>query len=199
MARDDLVPTDIKESVPEFREIFETNIRFVWRSLHRLGVRQSDVLDQAQKVFLTAHSKLAEFEGRSKISVWLFGICRRVASDYRRAALYRHEIPTETAAFDLYSNDRDDLQQDAESRQLAVVAQAILDKLPEAQRIVFVLFEVEEMKGQDIAKLLGISVGTVRSRLRLARAAFSREGRRLPQRNSRKLALPGAVVPAGYR
>jgi DNA-directed RNA polymerase specialized sigma24 family protein len=70
MARDDLVPTDIKESVPEFREIFETNIRFVWRSLHRLGVRQSDVLDQAQKVFLTAHSKLAEFEGRSKISVW---------------------------------------------------------------------------------------------------------------------------------
>jgi RNA polymerase sigma-70 factor (ECF subfamily) len=187
MARDGLVPPDIRASVPEFRELFDTNLRFVWRSLQRLGVRESDVLDQAQKVFLTAYYKLAEFEGRSKISVWLFGICRRVASDYRRAALYRHEVLTETALFDLYPNAGEDLPEDAESRQLAVVATAILDKLPEAQRVVFVLFELEDMDGRDIAKLLGISLGTVRSRLRLARAAFSREVKRLPQRRRRKL------------
>jgi RNA polymerase sigma-70 factor (ECF subfamily) len=80
---------------------------------------------------------------------------------------------------DLYGGSHDDLAQGAESRQRAQAAEAILNKLPEPQRLVFVLFELEEMSGQDIAQLLGISVGTVRSRLRLAREAFSREVKRL--------------------
>ncbi len=47
--------------------------------------------------------------------------------------------------------------------------------MPEKLRIVFVMFELEEMSGEDIARLLDVPVGTVRSRLRLARAAFQRE------------------------
>ena len=43
----------------------------------------------------------------------------------------------------------------------------------------FVLFELEELSGDEIAELLSISVGTVRSRLRLAREVFAREVRRL--------------------
>jgi RNA polymerase sigma-70 factor (ECF subfamily) len=186
---EDLAPATTKASLPEFREIFETNIRFVWRSLGRLGVRDSDVLDQAQKVFLTAYSKLAEFEGRSQISTWLFAICYRVAGDYRRTALFRREIPTETSQFDLYPNAQEDLEEGAESRQRAREAESILNKLPKAQRLVFVLFELEDMNGQDIANLLGISVGTVRSRLRLARAAFSREVERLSVQRARKHAV----------
>jgi RNA polymerase sigma-70 factor (ECF subfamily) len=164
---------------PEFRAIYDAHFNFVWCSLRRLGVREADVLDQAQKVFLTAHFKLAEFEGRSQITTWLFGICQRVASDYRRSALFRREVTTDAAEMDLYGGSHDDLSQGAESRQRAQVAETILNKLPEAQRLVFVLFELEEMSGQDIAELLGISVGTVRSRLRLAREAFSREVKRL--------------------
>jgi len=44
---------------------------------------------------------------------------------------------------------------------------------------VFVLFELEEMSGEDIATLLDVPVGTVRSRLRLARESFRREVKRL--------------------
>ncbi len=66
-----------------------------------------------------------------------------------------------------------------DSRRRAQQAEAILAKLPPEQRIVFLLFELEEMSGQDIAELLGISVGTVRSRLRLARESFRREVKRL--------------------
>lgn len=164
---------------PDFRAIYEAHFNFVWCGLRRLGVREADVLDQAQKVFLTAHFKLAEFEGRSQITTWLFGICQRVASDYRRSALFRREVTTDAAEMDLYGGSHDDLAQGAESRQRAQAAETILNKLPEPQRLVFVLFELEEMSGQDIAELLGISVGTVRSRLRLAREAFSREVKRL--------------------
>ena len=59
------------------------------------------------------------------------------------------------------------------------MAEAILDKLPDEQRAVFVLFELEELSGEEIAALLGLSVGTVRSRLRLARELFRREVARL--------------------
>jgi RNA polymerase sigma-70 factor (ECF subfamily) len=51
--------------------------------------------------------------------------------------------------------------------------------MPEPQRVVFVLFELEEMSGEDIAALLNVSIGTVRSRLRLARERFRREVKRL--------------------
>lgn len=172
------------DATPEFRAIFEEHLEFVWRSVRRLGVREADVLDQAQKVFLTAYLKLAEFEGRAQIRTWLFAICQRVASDYRRTALFRREISMDTAALDRQAGSQE-AQEEAphsgEATERAQVAEALLNKLSEPQRLVFVLFELEEMSGQNIAKLLGLSVGTVRSRLRLARRAFSREVKRLQQ------------------
>lgn len=167
----------MSQPAPEFRAIYEAHVDFVWRSLRRLGVRQSDAMDQAQKVFLIAHAKLAEFQGRSRLRTWLFAICQRVASDYRRSAPLRREVSTDSAEIDLFGTghavDR------SEAGHKLRVAQSILHKLPEAQRVVFVLFELEELSGDEIAQLLGISVGTVRSRLRLARELFSREVKRL--------------------
>jgi RNA polymerase sigma-70 factor (ECF subfamily) len=163
----------------EFRALYDAHFSFVWASLRRLGVREPDVLDLAQKVFLTAHLKLAEFEGRSRISTWLFAICQRVASDHRRSAPVRREIATEALELERASGVQPGPLAHAETRQRARLAEAVLDKLPEAQRAVFVLFELEDMSGDEIAALLAISVGTVRSRLRLAREAFAREVKRL--------------------
>lgn len=164
---------------PDFRALYDAHFDFVWRSLRRLGVREPDVLDLAQKVFLTAHVKLAEFEGRSLVSTWLFGIAQRVASDYRRSALIRREVSTDNAELEAVTTCQEDFSAESDARRRARAAEAILNKLPEPQRTVFVLFELEEMSGQDIATLLNISVGTVRSRLRLARDAFRREVKRL--------------------
>jgi RNA polymerase sigma-70 factor (ECF subfamily) len=171
--------TVMSAPTPDFRAIYDAHFDFVWRSLRRLGVREPDVLDLAQKVFLTAHFKLADFEGRSLVSTWLFGICQRVASDYRRSALIRREVSTDNAELDSVATWHDDLSDKSDSHRRARAAEAILNKLPEPQRVVFVLFELEEMSGQDIATLLDVSVGTVRSRLRLARDTFRREVKRL--------------------
>jgi RNA polymerase sigma-70 factor (ECF subfamily) len=163
----------------DFRALYDAHFDFVWRSLRRLGVREPDVLDLAQKVFLTAYFKLPEFEGRSLVSTWLFGIAQRVASDYRRSALIRREVSTDNAELDSVASWHEDFSAESDARRRARAAEAILNKLPEPQRTVFVLFELEEMSGQDIATLLNVSVGTVRSRLRLARDAFRREIKRL--------------------
>ena len=162
---------------PEFRAIYDEHFEFVWCSLRRLGVREADTMDLVQKVFMAVHAGWGEFEGRSKIRTWLFGICRRIASDYRRSSPIRREIVTDAAAMDLRRDDHP--AHGAESRQRATVAEAILNRMPAPQRVVFVLFELEEMSGEDIAELLNLSIGTVRSRLRLARERFRREVKRL--------------------
>jgi RNA polymerase sigma-70 factor (ECF subfamily) len=136
-------------------------------------------MDLTQKVFLVVNQKLAGFEGRSQLATWLFGICQRVASDYRRSALIRCEVVTDASELDLRADEDESLVEKSESRRRAEVAEAILSRLPEPQRVVFVLFELEEMSGDDIAGLLEVPVGTVRSRLRLARETFRREVRRL--------------------
>lgn len=170
-------------STPSFREVYDEHFDFVWRSLRRLGVPEADAMDVTQSVFLTIHLRLVSFEGRSQLRTWIFGICMRIASDHRRSAPVRREIITDNIdlALGATGHDADPLVR-AESRQAAAIAESILNQLPEEQRVAFVLFELEEMSAEEIATLVDAPVGTIRSRLRLARGALHREARRLAVR-----------------
>jgi RNA polymerase sigma-70 factor, ECF subfamily len=165
---------------PSFADIYGQHLGSVWRSLRRLGVHEDEVADAAQDVFVVVHRRLADFEGRSKMSTWLFGICLRVARDRRRLAYRRRYVPADQTLFEGIEA-ASDVGADAERRQaLALVGSAMME-LPAEQRRVFTLFELEGMSGEDIATELEIPRGTVHSRLRLAREAFRRSiARRLP-------------------
>jgi RNA polymerase sigma-70 factor (ECF subfamily) len=166
----------------DFRAVYDAHFDFVWRSLRRLGVREADALDVTQRVFLLAHAKLSEFAGRSLLSTWLFGICRNLANDYRRSAPIRREVFTAIEEMDQLLS-RYAARPESHQSDRAELAEALLDGLPAAQREVFVLFELEELSGDEIAQLLELPVGTVRSRLRLAREALSDQVRRLEVRD----------------
>jgi len=161
-----------------FRELYDSHFRMVWRVLRRLGVPSADVLDLTQKVFLIAFTKLPEFEGRSTMSTWLCGICNRVAWAHRRSMTIRNEISTDPAHLEEASGELDVPPPDV-TLALHTDAERVLAKLSEGQRAVFILYEVDELSGPEIASLLNISLGTVRSRLRYARATFRREMQRL--------------------
>lgn len=165
----------------EFRRFYDEHVRFVWRALVRLGVGPNDLPDAVQEVFVVVHVKLGEFEGRSKITTWLFGICTRVASDRRQRAHVRREIPSlDLPQVAAESTDAPgDATERARARELLA---AIVDWMPEEQRVVFVLFELEGLSGESIAELLDVPVGTVRSRLRLAREVFRQAVARLQAR-----------------
>jgi RNA polymerase sigma-70 factor, ECF subfamily len=167
-----------------FEDLCTAHVGFVWRCLKRFGVRESDLMDLTQKVFLTAFVKLPGFEGCSAITSWLFEICQRVASDYRRSAPIRREVSLENAELERLSHEQDLVHASAAAQRR--IAEAVLAKLPEEQRLVFVLFEVEELSGDQIAELLALPVGTVRSRLRPAREAFQREVKRLTLARARE-------------
>ncbi|MEP7049087.1 MAG: sigma-70 family RNA polymerase sigma factor [Pseudomonadota bacterium] len=161
----------------DFRALYDAHFRMVWATLSRLGVREEDLMDLTQKVFLTAYLKLPKFEGRSLFSTWLWGISRRVAIAHRRSAPICREIATDPAAFEFLTEEASHVR--SNNGESAQQAQAILAKLTDAQRVVFLLFEVDRMNGREIATHLGIPLGTVRSRLRYAREVFRREVVRL--------------------
>jgi RNA polymerase sigma-70 factor (ECF subfamily) len=154
-----------------FEEAYRAHFAFVWRSLRRLGIREEDAADTAQEVFIVVHRKLPEFAGHSKLTTWLYGICFRVASERRRA---RPQQPTlgeqEAASFVGRSADPGAT---AERNQGLALLERVLDRIPDEQRAVFCLFELEGMTGEEIAEALEIPLGTAYSRLRLARAAFA--------------------------
>jgi len=165
-----------------FEDVYREHFRFVWRSLRRLGVPESDVADSAQDVFLVVHRRLGEFEGRSKMTTWLFGIALRVARDRRRLAHNRRRSDDENALEEA-ADETVDVAADAERRQGLRQLEEILDGLSLEQRAVFTLFEMEGLGGDAIAEMLEIPVGTVHSRLRLAREAFERNLKRLQARD----------------
>ena len=162
-----------------FRRIYDENVRWVWHALRRFSVAEKDVKDAAQNVFLVVHRKLPEFEGRSLLRTWILQIVRRVASDYRRSAPVRREVVTEGPQLDERSGEVQTAEEETAHLQRIALARDILDRLPETQRTVFIMYELEQMSGQEIADELGVPVGTVRSRLRLGREAFKEQVRAL--------------------
>src|SRR5687768_9273275 len=82
----------LESASTEFRQLYESNFELVSRLLMRLGVRPADAVDQAQSVFMLAYVRRDSFEGRSTLRTWLWGICKRVASDYRRVWWRRYEL-----------------------------------------------------------------------------------------------------------
>src|SRR5262245_20245633 len=83
-------PEDVE--VREFSAFYEQYFAFVWRSVRRLGVADHAVDDAVQDVFVVVHRRLAEFEGRSSVRSWLFGIALRVARARRRSDLRKSRV-----------------------------------------------------------------------------------------------------------
>jgi RNA polymerase sigma-70 factor, ECF subfamily len=153
----------------DFRDLFETYAPFVTRTLRRLGVRAGDLHDLRQEVFVVIHRKLQEFDGRASLRSWIYGICVRVASTYRRSARYRLEETRakcpEPTAVSVPGDTYDPTDAYAKAR-------AVLARLGDDKREIFVLYELEGRTMTEVADAVGCPLQTAYSRLHAARRAL---------------------------
>lgn len=159
-------------------EIYGRYADFVWRALRRQGVAPDDAHDAIQEVFLVVHRTLAGFEGRSSLPTWLFTICRSVARDRRQRAHRRFEVAASDSIVDDVDRRADGAARVEHNDRLSQLEEILAAMEPEL-RDVFVLFEIEDMTGEEISQALDVALGTVYSRLQLARKAFRRAATRL--------------------
>ncbi len=164
--------------------VYSEHADFVWASLQRLGVRSPDLDDVLQEVFVIVHQRLHTFDHSSKLTTWLFGVCLRTASDYRRRVWRRREqvgdVPLEVEVVCPGSTPEDA----AAERQARATLDEVLDALDVEKRAVFVMYEVEELGCDEIAATVGVPVGTVHSRLFAARKQFEKALARIKARDA---------------
>lgn len=169
----------------DISQVYERHAHFVWASLQRLGVRPSDLDDVLQEVFVVVHQRARTFDGSSKLTTWLFGICMRVASAYRRRGFRRRELsvaePPEGVS---PAKSPEEALSVAQSRERL---EMLLDELDLDKRAVFVMFEIDEMSCDEIAQIVGAPVGTVYSRLHAARQEFQKALARMHAREAHGL------------
>jgi RNA polymerase sigma-70 factor, ECF subfamily len=153
-------------ALPTAAGLFREYGAFAWRVLRRMGVAERDADDVCQEVFVTVHRRLASFEGRSSPRTWLYGICVRTASEYRKRAVNRHEVAADRPPEPTVDANQED---HAALREARATLDRILDGLDEDKRAVFVLYEIEELPMTDVATVVGCPLQTAYSRLHSAR------------------------------
>jgi RNA polymerase sigma-70 factor (ECF subfamily) len=142
---------------PSPRSVAELGARFVPQTLRYLGVPEGALLDVAQDVLVIALRRLDDFEGRSTLKTWLYGICVRVAHDFRRRDRSNRELLVEQMPELTSPAEQESAVEQGEWRR---TLGALLDQLDESQRAAFVLFEIQRLSMKEVADALGCPLQT---------------------------------------
>lgn len=151
-----------------FRRLFDYYGPRVKAYLRRLGVDDEAAEDLTQEVFVSIWRRAAQFDAtKASVSTWIFTIARN-----KRIDALRRDRPataeTEELEFEVDPAPRSDAV--AELNQMSVRVMRAVETLPEEQKKLLKIFYFEEKPHSAIAAELGLPLGTVKSRLRLALA-----------------------------
>jgi RNA polymerase sigma-70 factor (ECF subfamily) len=145
---------------------------------------QADSSDVLQDVFVKVFKNIKGFNGESSLRTWIYRIAVHEASNHRRSWIRRHwhepvsvddtESPSAAVATEAASTDRNPYQVFEQAEREVVVKQALASLAP-PYRTVVVLREIEGLPYEDIAQVLGLAEGTVKSRLLRGRELLRRK------------------------
>jgi RNA polymerase sigma-70 factor (ECF subfamily) len=153
----------------DFRSVFESELRYVWNSLRRLGVAPRDLEDLTQQVFLQVYGQLAKLDPARPLRPWLFSFAFHAASNYRRLARHRVELAIVPPDFADAAPGAEEQLIEQQEKELAELA---LLRVPLERRAVLLMHEVDGHAMPEIARVLSLPVNTAYSRLRLAREDY---------------------------
>ncbi|HYP77478.1 MAG TPA: RNA polymerase sigma factor [Polyangiaceae bacterium] len=152
-----------------------------WRSLHfryypvtmaflrKLGVRESDLDDASQEVFLQMHRYLPRFRGNSELKTWLYRLCITQARHLRRR---RRMGETLRSWFSLSPESVQPSSPGFCEESARRRMQAALETLNEGDRLAVVLYDLEGLAGRQVAEILHCKEATLWRRLHYARKKF---------------------------
>ena len=181
------------------RAALETLLMRYQPHLYRFGLRMcgnvEDAGDVAQESLISMARSFENFRGDSSVSSWLYTIARRFCIKKRRRSKF---APAREESLDAPGNDAvqrladrgPSPERQATNREIASVLTQAIDALDPAYREVLVLRDIEGLSAPEVAKVLGVSVGAVKSRLHRARLGVR-------QTVAPMLSGPGAGSPRG--
>ncbi len=142
------------EHAARLARLIRAQFSFVWRVLRRIGVTDTETDSAAQQVFSAAAQRIGDIRKDSE-RAFLFSTSLHVAARVQRER-------TEQAALSDGAPTLEDLDEAQQAREILGV---LLQQMPLELRVVFILHEIEQLPGSEIAEIIGIPPGTVASRL----------------------------------
>jgi len=164
-----------RQDYEAFSKIVDAYQARVFGFVRRMVKNEEEALDVTQEVFIKAYRHMARFDGRCSLRTWLFRIAHNLCIDRARRV---ERTPVETSLepriaddepFE-FPDDRWDPERIALSEELSAVIDHAIETMSEKLRIVLLLHDKEDMGYDEIASTMDLPVGTVKSRLFLARA-----------------------------
>jgi RNA polymerase sigma-70 factor, ECF subfamily len=172
-----------------FEAVYEEHAEFVRRSARWFGVVDAAAEDVVQQVFMVVHRRLPDLRTESSTKTWLFGIVLRVVLQHRRSL--RRKSPDRASPHvdpeTLADDERNGPHEWTARAEAARMVQRWMDDLDDDKRTVFVLSELEEMTGREIAHALGENPNTIYSRLRTVRSDFEKTAHRCRLQDTRRI------------
>lgn len=159
---------------------FETLVVTYEKGVFNLALRlvsdREDAMDITQEVFLKAYQALPKFRGDSRFSTWIYRVCVNASLDHLRRkqkmTSYSLDEPLSFKESSVTREIEDESDSIEDSVEIKFLGQAVLDVLRDldaAHRVIILLSDVQGYTYQEIAEILGLSMGTVKSRLHRAR------------------------------
>jgi RNA polymerase sigma-70 factor (ECF subfamily) len=146
-----------------FRAIVDGHQRPVYLLAYSVLRNREDALDVVQETFMRLYQKLSAYERDRNFQAWLLQIAKNLSIDfYRKHHSRRREMEIDKSVEELQLA-ADDCRSNPESSELRTVISRSLERLGERQRLIFVMKHFNGLEYREIAEVLGISVGTVKS------------------------------------
>jgi RNA polymerase sigma-70 factor (ECF subfamily) len=158
-----------RDDARRVQALAEEHFDFVWRTFRYLGLSEADAEDAAQEAMCVLARRIADVVPGSE-RPFLFSTATHIAATWRRTARRRPETADDD--LDARASSGMSAEELLDERRAYEALQRVLQSMPVELRLVFVLYEIEELSAPAIAAMIGVPVGTVASRLRRAREAF---------------------------
>ena len=141
----------------------------VWRKIGDFHIAE----DITQDTFLQAYKKLSTLKNHDQFAGWLYVIADRLCIDWSRKRRFitqsLEDTPVEEIEISSYAHHVSAERETERTERRHELVRKLLAKLPESERTVVTLFYLGEMTTKEIGKFLGVSVDTIKSRLRRGR------------------------------
>jgi RNA polymerase sigma-70 factor (ECF subfamily) len=171
-----LVQRASKGDASAFETLVTTYEKGVYNLAYRLVSDREDAMDIVQEVFLKTYQALPRFRGESRFSTWIYRVCVNASLDHLRRKQKTASLSLDEPLSFKESSVTREVEDEGESVEDSVetkcMGQAILSTLKDldpAHRVIVLLSDVQGYSYQEIADILGLSMGTVKSRLHRAR------------------------------
>jgi RNA polymerase sigma-70 factor (ECF subfamily) len=157
-----------------WRALYDRHAPTVYRFLSALGVPPTEREDACQDVFVAIYRSLGRFRGEARLSTWIYRIAARGAG----RAVQRRRLQSLISTLLMREPPPPPADDPSERTARLQLLDDLIGRLSPKKRLVLVLFEIEELPVEEIAKIAGCPENTVWSRLHHARAEMAEMAKR---------------------